>query len=267
MNDENNTSSPLHSGSADSKNNRASGSADSNGTEASMQDTLNDTIQDANAAPIDPPTSLKYETEVYDIDRELGTGANAANSQNSAQNGKSRSDGISWKFIFFIIIILLPIRLFVAEPFLVYGSSMEPNFETGDYLIVDEISYKLENPKRGDVVVLRPPTDETKHFIKRIVGLPNETIDVKGDLVTIYNAAKPNGFVLKEPYLQFHSDKEAHFVLKSNEYFVMGDNRTVSYDSRSWGPLTRDKITGKALLRLYPFNSISILPGDSSKFK
>jgi signal peptidase I len=144
---------------------------------------------------------------------------------------------------------------------------MEPNFDTGDYLIVDELSYRLKDPKRGDVVVLRPPTDGSKHFIKRIVGLPYETIDVQGDTVTIYNAAYPDGFVLKEPYLKFKSDKEARYVLKENEYFVMGDNRAVSYDSRSWGPLTRDHITGKAFLRLYPFDSISILPGDSAKFK
>lgn len=226
----------------------------------SIQDALEVTIQNASAAPANPPSSLKFETEVYDVDQELSQAV-------QPREARPRSEGISWKFIFFIIIILLPIRLFVAEPFLVYGSSMEPNFDTGDYLIVDEISYKIGDPKRGDVVVLRPPTDETKHFIKRIVGLPNETIDVKGDVVTIYNAANPKGFVLKEPYLKFHSDKEAHFVLKNTEYFVMGDNRTVSYDSRSWGPLTRNEITGKAFLRLYPFNSISILPGDSSKFK
>ncbi|MCF7865211.1 MAG: signal peptidase I [Candidatus Pacebacteria bacterium] len=227
----------------------------------SMQDNLNDTILEASEVPTGTPLTLeKYETEIYDVDGEL----NPVAPQNTQNHHK---DGISWKFIFFIIIILLPIRLFVAEPFLVYGSSMEPNFDTGDYLIVDELSYRVSNPKRGDVVVLRPPTDETKHFIKRIVGLPNETIDVKGDQVTIYNAANPNGLLLKEPYLKFHSDKEAHFDLKDNEYFVMGDNRTVSYDSRSWGPLTRDHITGKAFLRLYPFNSISILPGDSSKFK
>lgn len=200
---------------------------------------------------------IENETDIYDVDSELSKPTTAP---------IKKSEGISWKFIFIIVIILLPIRLFVAEPFLVYGSSMEPTFDTGDYLIVDELSYKLSDPKRGDVVVLRPPTDETKHFIKRILALPNETIKVHGNLVKIFNAEYPDGFTVDEPYIKFFSDKEAEFTLNNNEYFVMGDNRSVSYDSRSWGPLSRDHITGKALLRLYPFHSISILPGDSSKY-
>lgn len=170
---------------------------------------------------------------------------------------------ISWKFILILIAILLPIRFFVAEPFLVFGSSMEPNFETGDYLIVDELSYKFSSPKRGDVVVLRPPYDTSRHFIKRIIGLPGETIQVHGDLVTIINKENPNGFVLQEPYIKFKSDKVAEYTLGNTEYFVMGDNRSVSYDSRSWGPLPVEDITGKAFLRLYPFNTISILPGSA----
>jgi signal peptidase I len=169
---------------------------------------------------------------------------------------------ISWKFVLILCAVLIPVRLFVAEPFLVYGSSMEPNFDTGDYLIVDEISYKFSNPKRGDVIVLKPPYDPSRHFIKRILGLPGETIRVQGNLVTIFNTNHPEGLVLDEPYISFQSDKTAEFKLGSKEYFVMGDNRTVSYDSRSWGPLPTDHITGKAFLRLYPFKSIGILPGS-----
>ncbi len=232
---------------------------DENEKSVSMQDDLSDTVQEAGNSDVAVRNMLKHEADIYDVDEEL--------SRPTPPPRKEKSEGISWKFIFLVIAVLLPIRLFVAEPFLVYGSSMEPNFDTGDYLIVDEISYRIADPKRGDVVVLRPPTDETKHFIKRVIGLPNETVDVKGDVVTIYNTANPNGFVLKEPYLEFKSDRTARYTLKENEYFVMGDNRSVSYDSRSWGPLTRDHITGKALLRLYPFDSISILPGDSSKFR
>ncbi len=175
----------------------------------------------------------------------------------------TQKQDISWKFIILLFAILLPVRLFVLEPFLVYGSSMEPNFDTGDYLIVDEISYKFSDPKRGDVVVLRPPYDTTRHFIKRVLGLPGETIQVHGNSVTILNKQHPEGFTLSEPYIKFQSDKVAEFTLKSDEYFVMGDNRTVSYDSRSWGPLPAKDITGKALLRLYPFKSIGILPGSA----
>jgi len=172
---------------------------------------------------------------------------------------------ISWKFIIILFAILIPIRLFVAEPFLVYGSSMEPNFETGDYLIVDELTYKLEAPKRGDVIVLRPPYDLTKHFIKRIVGLPGEHIIVKGANVTIISKDGATT-TLSEPYVVYQSDKDADYVLSPTQYFVMGDNRAVSYDSRSWGPLPTSDITGKALLRLYPFNEISLFPGSPDKF-
>jgi signal peptidase I len=231
--------------------------------ENTIQDELSDVVTEASNSDIAKQNSTKYETEIYNVDEEL----NPSQNLETMRRKNKHDDGISWKFILAIIVVLLPIRLFVAEPFLVYGSSMEPNFDTGDYLIVDELTYKLKDPKRGDVVVLQPPTDETKHFIKRIIALPFETIEVRGSVVTIYNAAYPKGFILKEPYLKFQSDKEATYTLKENEYFVMGDNRGVSYDSRSWGPLSRDKITGKAFLRLYPFDSISILPGDSAKFK
>jgi signal peptidase I len=169
---------------------------------------------------------------------------------------------ISWKFILILFAILLPIRLFVAEPFLVYGSSMEPNFDTGDYLIVDELTYRFSDPKRGDVVVLTPPYDTSRHFIKRILALPGETIKVEGDKVTITNKEHPEGFILDESYIKYQSDKVAEFTLKDTEYFVAGDNRAVSYDSRSWGPLPKSDITGRAFLRLYPFKSIGILPGS-----
>jgi len=172
---------------------------------------------------------------------------------------------LSWKFIFIVGILLLAIRLFAAEPFLVYGSSMEPTFETGDYIIVDELTYRLEAPQRGDVIVLKPPYDLTRHFIKRIIGLPGETIDVKGQVVTITTVDKKT-IVLNEPYIKFPSDQVAHYDLSSTQYFVMGDNRSVSYDSRSWGPLPASDITGKAFLRLYPFNEISLNPGKETSY-
>jgi signal peptidase I len=179
---------------------------------------------------------------------------------------KQHKKDISWGLIALIFAALIGIRLFIAEPFLVYGSSMEPNFETGDYLIVDELSYKVGVPKRGDVVVLVPPNEPTKHFIKRIIGLPGETVDVKGNVVTITNKEHPEGIVLSEPYVTFQSDRVAHMSLKSDEYFVMGDNRTVSFDSRSWGPLPAKNITGKAFLRLYPFSGISVEPGSTGEY-
>ncbi len=137
---------------------------------------------------------------------------------------------------------------------------MEPTFETGDYLIVDELSYRFEKPKRDEVVVFKPPYDTKKHLIKRIVALPGETVSVKGPVVTI-TTVDSKTVTVNEPYVKYQSDKEAVYTLSDSEYFVMGDNRSVSYDSRSWGPLPESKIKGRALLRLYPFNQIDVFPG------
>lgn len=178
---------------------------------------------------------------------------------------KRESRDISWGAIAAIFAVLICVRLFIAEPFLVYGSSMEPNFETGDYLIIDELSYKFGSPKRGDVIVLIPPDQPNKHFIKRIIGLPGEKIIVKNKTVTIINKEHPEGLLLDEPYVTFQSEREATHDLSENEYFVMGDNRAVSFDSRSWGPLPAKNITGKAMVRLYPFNQIGVIQGVSEQ--
>lgn len=174
---------------------------------------------------------------------------------------------ISWGLIALIFAALIGIRFFVAEPFLVYGSSMEPNFETGDYLIVDELTYKFSKPQRGDVVVLTPPNESSKHFIKRIIALPGEKIVVDGSNVTVYNKENPEGLKLNEPYVKFESDRSVTHTLTDSQYFVMGDNRAVSFDSRSWGPLPASNITGKAFLRLYPFTQIGTTPGGTDSFK
>ncbi|MFA6177380.1 MAG: signal peptidase I [Candidatus Paceibacterota bacterium] len=166
------------------------------------------------------------------------------------------------RFAFIALIIVVPIRAFVAEPFIVSGGSMIPTFTNGDYLIIDKISYELSNPKRDDVVVFRYPGDTTKFFIKRVIGLPNETVDIKGNDVTITNNEHPESFKLDQPFVKNISNNEEHIVLKSDEYFVMGDNRSASSDSRAWGPVKRELFTGKAFLRLLPLNKIDLLPGN-----
>lgn len=177
---------------------------------------------------------------------------------------KSKSQSF-WELVRFAIIalvIVVPIRIFIAEPFIVSGASMVPTFENGDYLIIDKISYILRNPKRYDVAVFRYPGDTSKFFIKRIIGLPNETVDIKGSEVTITNEQNKEGFKLEQPFVKNTANNETHFVLKADEYFVMGDNRSASSDSRYWGAVKRNLLTGRALLRLLPVNKINALPGD-----
>ena len=136
---------------------------------------------------------------------------------------------------------------------------MEPNFEDGDYILVDEIDYLLSTPSRGDVVIFRYPQDRSQFFIKRIIGLPSETVEVKDNKVIIHNKMNPRGLTLVEDYLSLQQETLGNSVTKldDNEYFVLGDNRLQSSDSRRWGPVNRSLITGKAFLRLWPITRLS----------
>ncbi|PIT96710.1 signal peptidase I [Candidatus Campbellbacteria bacterium CG10_big_fil_rev_8_21_14_0_10_35_52] len=165
------------------------------------------------------------------------------------------------KFSLVAILIVAPIRIYIAQPFIVSGSSMEPTFQTKQYLIVDQISYRFEKPKRGEVVIFKYPNNRSIFFIKRIIGLPGETIEMIDGKVFIKNNALPEGFIVKEPYINEKTDDLFTIVLGSDEYFVMGDNRMHSSDSRVWGPLDEKFIVGKAFLRLFPLNKIGIKPG------
>lgn len=166
------------------------------------------------------------------------------------------------RFIFIALIIVIPIRIFVAQPFIVDGASMDPTFETGQYLIVDELSYRFENPSRGDVVIFKYPRNPKQYFIKRIIGLPGETVTVgENGIVSIKNTSGAV-FTLDEPYIVFKKDDSKSQILGANEYFMMGDNRAGSFDSRAWGPVKREFIIGRALARLFPFSTIRVLPGE-----
>ena len=164
-----------------------------------------------------------------------------------------------FKIALIAVVIVAPIRYFLFQPFIVKGESMSPNFESGDYLIVDEISYRFSEPKRGDVVVFNFPKDPTQRFIKRIIGLPGETVNVAAGEVEIIKSG--NTAVLDEKYLRgsLKTIGEIKITLKSGEYLVLGDNRDYSYDSRAWGVLPGKNIIGKALLRLFPFAEIGLL--------
>ncbi len=166
------------------------------------------------------------------------------------------------RFTLIALLIVVPIRIFIAQPFIVQGASMDPTFETGQYLIVDQLTYRFETPARGDVVVFRYPKDPSKFFIKRIIGIPGDTLRIDHSTVTITNAEHPEGVTLEEPYVEeMRPDALITETLGEHEYFVMGDNRNASSDSRVWGVLRDNLIIGRALVRLLPVTEASILPG------
>ncbi len=143
---------------------------------------------------------------------------------------------------------------------------MEPNFSNGEYLIIDEITYRFQEPRRGEVVVLRYPDDPKQFFIKRIVGLPGETVAIDNGRVMIRNGQAPDGLILEEPYLPNQGLTFPHntnliggkkiLTLAQDEYFMLGDNRLGSSDSRDWGVLERGEMVGKVFLRLLPISEL-----------
>ncbi len=170
-------------------------------------------------------------------------------------------------WILIVIIIVKCIQAFIIQPFIVDGGSMLPTFHNREFLLVDKLSYKFETPKRGDVTVFKlyegnPNAYTGKHLIKRIIGLPGERVVIQQGITTIYNAEHPEGFILDETYVkEKDTSKNANIILDEDHYFVMGDNRAQSYDSRDWGPLEEINIRGRALLRIYPLSEISYTPG------
>jgi signal peptidase I len=168
-----------------------------------------------------------------------------------------------FKFAILALVIVVPFRFFVAQPFIVSGASMAPTFETGQYLIVDQLTYQFEAPKRGDVVIFRYPNDPSKYFIKRLIGLPGEVVELANGATTVKDPGTNTSHTLEEPYVKTDlTDDHLTITLSSDEYFVMGDNRGASSDSRVWGPVPRKNIVGRALLRLLPPKTFSVFPGE-----
>ena len=158
------------------------------------------------------------------------------------------------KIIIIALLIVVPLRAFVFQPFLVRGASMEPNFHSGDYLIVDELSYRFREPQRGEVIVFKFPQDTSQRFIKRIVGLPGDTVEINQGRIFI------SGVMLNETgYLpvSLGTSGETKITLREDEYFVLGDNRPFSSDSRRWGVLLEEHIIGRTFLRLFPPNAFA----------
>jgi len=163
------------------------------------------------------------------------------------------------EMILIALMVVLPIRYFLIQPFVVQGSSMEPNFFPKNYLIVDELSYRFREPKRFEVIVFKSPNSLKQYYIKRIIGLPNERVIIKNGEIRIINQ-KGEEVKLKEDFLSqgMVTKGEVDITLKNDQYFLLGDNRIASYDSRNWGPISKELIVGRVWLRLWPINAFSI---------
>jgi signal peptidase I len=175
----------------------------------------------------------------------------------------------AWETAEVVIIALVTvfiIRSFIAQPFLVSGASMEPTFQNGNYLLIDELTYRFREPERGEVIIFRYPGDEKEFFIKRVIGLPHETLTIADNQITI-TTVSGEVITLAEPYLteSTRTFGEKTVVIEDGEYFVMGDNRSNSFDSRSWGTLKKKEIVGVARLRLFPFSQIGALHAPEYK--
>ena len=166
-----------------------------------------------------------------------------------------------------IIILVKCIQGFLIQPFIVDGGSMLPTYHDKEFLLVDKFSYIFGEPKRGEVMIFKLYESDTnpyqgKHLIKRVIGLPGERIVVQSGVTTIYNKENPNGFILEEPYVSYKDlQKDTDITLDDHHYFMMGDNRAQSYDSRSWGALDAKDIKGQVLFRVYPFSTAAYEPG------
>lgn len=181
------------------------------------------------------------------------------------------------KVFLLAVVVIIPVRVFLFQPFFVQGSSMEPNFEDGQYLVISEFGYKqtafnlgdnlrftvdpFKTIERQDVTVFRYPKNPDQFFIKRVIGLPGETVEVRRGKVIITNALYPDGFSLDESaYLGpgVLTQDMPKVALKDDEYFVMGDNRMFSYDSRAIGAIRKEYIIGRVLLRAWPVEQFSL---------
>ena len=196
--------------------------------------------------------------------------SNDTQGQQPEQSPSIFSRGISFvgellHVVLISLAIIVPVRYFLIQPFYVKGASMEPNFLDHQYLIIDEISYRFSEPLRGDIVVFRYPNDPRQYFIKRVIGLPGDRVSISGGSVTIYDKDHPKGFVLDEKsYLGTLATGGAKDIkLGPDEYFLLGDNRSASLDSRVFGAVPRTYIIGRVWLRGWPPEKIKLFTSQT----
>lgn len=156
--------------------------------------------------------------------------------------------------------------LFLFQPHQVNGNSMLPSFEDKDMLITEKVSYYFREPRRGEVVIFKYPRAHEYDYIKRIIGLPGESITIDQGRVRIFNENYPNGYYLDEPYIGNSLTEGGPllregrtFDIPEDEYIVLGDNREMSSDSRDWGTVSKQELVGKAWLRYWPPQTLAFI--------
>ncbi len=156
-------------------------------------------------------------------------------------------------------LIVFPIRYFIFQPFVVSGSSMSPHFSDRDYLLIDEISFRFKQPERGEVIVFRSPLQPSTRYIKRIIGLPGETVEIIDGRIYLIEKGGEKVRLDESEYLAINvfTAGNINVTLRENEYYVLGDNRMFSSDSRAWGTLPKENIIGKAFFRALPLPHFS----------
>ena len=212
---------------------------------------------------VNPPAELLY-SHMSDPVMQNSSSQEIQSSSSTHSETKNPSRGSLVIYTVLAVGLALFIRFFVAAPYIVSGASMEPTFFDYHYLIIDRLSYRFADPVRGDVIVFDLPQDTSRALIKRVIGLPGETVRIDGNNVIIKNTAHPSGMTLGESYLDPNDLGGIHdltVTLGTDQFFVLGDNRKVSSDSRTWGTLPRADIVGRVALRLFPFTQLGILPG------
>lgn len=192
------------------------------------------------------------------------TEPSSENQRQFAQSGEKNALELAGLFFLELIkvalmagITIFLIRYFLFKPFYVKGQSMEPSYSQHDYLIIDELSYRLRSPARGEVIVFQAPLNPKDYYLKRIIGLPGERVKIENNTIVIYNSEHPKGVVVHEQYLTESTDGDMSLTLGPNEYFVLGDNRDASLDSRRFGPIDGSVIVGRIWFRGWPFDKIS----------
>lgn len=174
----------------------------------------------------------------------------------------SGKDNAFYETLRTVVLVLLTafiIRVFIMQPFLVQGASMEPTLANSEYLIVEKVAYKFRQPERGEIIVFRAPVNWTENYIKRVIALPGETIRIEDNKIYINNKVLEESYIDADGVSFDNPDYSLELTLGEDEYFVIGDNRNHSSDSRSWGPLPRQNIIGRAFMAIFPLDFFGII--------